>query len=908
MPPSNSDSNVTDSVDYPLLRTKLNVPLPRSNWINRPHLLKKLDKVAEGTLVLVSAPPGFGKTALLSEWIHQSGFAAAWVSLDTSDNDPARFLRYVINALQTVEKNIGRTALAELESPQLPTPDRLLTNLINDIATLPDQMVLVLDDYHLIDDPQIHSMVEFILDHLPSQLYLAIATRADPPLSIARLRVQEQLVEIRATDLSFNAKETTSFLNDSMTLGLTTQDISRLAIRTEGWIAGLQLAAISMLGRDDISEFIDSFTGGDHHIADYLIEEVLAQQPEQVRDFLLKTSILDHLSAQLCDAVSGRHDSRQMLTDLENDNLFVLPLDGQRQWYRYHRLFADLLIQRLSQDSPDILPELHRSASEWFEQNGMINEAIDHALAAEDFKRAIHLMEPHVWSVLMRQGEVSTLQRWLLSIPSDVIRNHPRISILSAWMLFFSLRTEEIESRLLEAEGALKTAPDRDISGELAAIRGTLLQMQGNLPAAIEQFRVALESVAEDNLTIRAIIGMDLGWSHMSTDNLAAASDHFTEAERLNKQLGYFTAALKSGCLLAEVHISQGHLNQADELYRQQLKNAEKWALIESPIMGLLYGGMSELALERNDLVLAAKHADNCMEAFRHGGPILSILMAHLIKADVACAMGNLKTAGSHFQEAEQIVDQLNIPIWSQRVKANQARLWIIWYLQNEDKQVRKHIEAWVETCSLSRTPHPLDTAIFLSSHTHDYEHLTLARALIMLDTPEEALEMCSWLLPASEKAGRQRSVVEILILHSLAQKTAGQDELALVSLERALELAEPEDYVRLFVNEGTPLVELLERISADDSKSRSKYLRKLLLAFKVPVSTKDESEPVDSLSDRELEVIKLIEAGLSNTEIAGKLFISLDTVKSHTKNINSKLHVHRRTQAVAKARELGLL
>jgi LuxR family maltose regulon positive regulatory protein len=394
----------------------------------------------------------------------------------------------------------------------------------------------------------------------------------------------------------------------------------------------------------------------------------------------------------------------------------------------------------------------------------------------------------------------------------------------------------------------------------------------------------------------------------MSTDNLAAASDHFTEAARLNKQLGYLTAALKSGCLLAEVHFSQGHLNQADELYRQQLKNAEKWALIESPIMGLLYGGMSELALERNDLSSATEHAGRCMEAFQHGGPVLSILMAHLIKADVASARGSFKDASSHFQEAEQIIDQLNLPIWSQRVKANQARLWIHNYIQNEDKSALQHIESWVETCSISRTSHALDTAIFLPGHTHDYEHLTLARALILLNTPEEALELLGWLLPAAEKAGRQRSVVEILILKSLALEAAGQDELALVSLDRVLVLAESEDYMRLFVNEGTPMAEMLEKISADDSKSRSKHLQKLLLAFKVPVSTKDESEPVDSLSDRELEVIKLIEAGHSNTEIAGKLFISLDTVKSHTKNINSKLHVHRRTQAVARARELGLL
>ncbi|MFC1619984.1 LuxR C-terminal-related transcriptional regulator, partial [Candidatus Neomarinimicrobiota bacterium] len=531
-----------------------------------------------------------------------------------------------------------------------------------------------------------------------------------------------------------------------------------------------------------------------------------------------------------------------------------------------------------------------------------------HALAAEDFKRAIHLMEPHVWSVLMRQGEVNTLQRWLLSIPDDVIRNHPRISILSAWMLFFSLRTEEIESRLLEAEGALNTAPDSDISGELAAIRGTLLQMQGNIPAATERFHVALESVAEDNLTIRAIIGMDLGWSYMSTDNLAAASNHFTEAARLNKQLRYFTAALKSGCLLAEVHISQGHLCQANELYEQQLKDAEKWALIKSPIMGLLYGGMSELALERNDLVLAAKHADNCMEAFHHGAPILSILMAHLIAADVAGAVGRFQDIRSHFQKAEQIVDQLSLPNWSQCVNANQARLWIMHYRQSGDEQARQHVETWVETCSISRTPHPLDTAIFLPSHTHDYEHLTLARALIMLNCPEEALELLHWLLPAAEKAGRQRSEVEILILQSLALRTAGQDEPALVSLERALVLAEPEEYVRLFLNEGTPMAEILEEMSAKESKVKPHYLRKLVLGLKVPVPTTEGAEPVDPLSGRELEVIKLIEAGLSNTEIAKELFISLDTVKSHTKNINSKLHVHRRTQAVARARELGLL
>ena len=848
------------------------------------------------------------KTALLSEWIHQSKIPAAWLSLDTSDNDPARFLRYLISALQTIENDIGRTALAELQSPQLPDLDILLSNLINDIDALPDRIVLVLDDYHLIDTPKVHGILEFILDHQPPQLYLAIATRADPSLPIARLRAQDQLTEIRANNLSFNAAETTLFLNDSMNLGLSTQDISRLVSRTEGWIAGLQLAAISMRDRSNVSEFIDSLTGDDRHIADYLVEEVLNLQPEHIRNFLLKTSILGSLSAPLCDAVTGHHDSQQLLDELDRSNLFITPVDERRQWYRYHRLFADLLTQRLSQDHADEMQELHRRASNWLEENSMFNEAIDHTLAAEDFEQAIQLMERHAWSILMKHGEVSTLQRWLQSIPSDIIYRHPRINIFGAWMLFFSLRIEEIESRLLEVERALETAPDKDVFGELTAVRGSLLQMQGNIPAATEQFHIAYESIREDNLTIRAIIGMSLGWTNISTDNLTAASDHLTEAARLNKQLGYFTAALKSGCLLAEVYIAQGHLHQADEYYHQQLKNAETWALHESPMMGLLYGGMSELALERNDLSLADDYADKCMEAFQHSGPVLSILMAHLIKSDVSFARGRFQDARSHFQEAEQIVDQLNLPNWSQRVKANQARLWILRSLQNGDEAAQQHIESWVETCNISKTPHALDTAIFLPGQTHDYEHLTLARALIILNKPQEALELLDWLLPSAVNAGRERSVLEILILKSLAMRAAGKEELAYVDLERALVMAEPEGYVRLLVNEGTSMAEMLEEMSARNSEVKSNYLRKLILSLKAPTPIIDGAEPVDPLSDRELEVVKLIEAGLSNTEIAKELFISLDTVKSHTKNINSKLHVHRRTQAVAKAKELGLL
>jgi LuxR family maltose regulon positive regulatory protein len=908
MATSNSTQTGTALADYPLLHTKLHIPPRRSDWVRRPHLLEKLKKSREATVILVSAPPGFGKTALLSEWIDQSKIPAAWLSLDPSDNDPARFLRYLISALQSIEKDIGRTALAELQSPQLPELDVLLSNLINDIDALPGRVVLVLDDYHLIDTPKVHGILEFILDHLPPHLYLAIATRADPSLPIARLRAQDQLTEIRGSDLSFNAAESASFLNDSMNLGLSAQDISRLVSRTEGWIAGLQLAAISMRDRSNVSEFIDSFTGDDRHIADYLVEEVLNQQPDRIRDFLLKTSILGSLSASLCDAVTGHNDSQRLLDELDRSNLFITPVDDRRHWYRYHRLFADLLVQRLSQDYSDEMRELHRRAANWLEEHGVINEAIDHTLAAEDFERAIRLMEQHAWAILMRQGEVSTLQRWLQSVPSDIMYGHPRMNIFGAWMLFFSLRIEEIESRLLEVERALETAPDKDVSGELAAVRGSLLQMQGNISAATEQFHIAYESIREDNLTIRAIIGMDLGWTNISTDNLVAASDHLAEAARLNKQLGYFTAALKSGCLLAEVHVAQGHLHQANELYQQQLKSAETWALHESPIMGLLYGGMSELALERNDLSLAADYADKCMEAFQHGGPVLSILMAHLIKSDVAFARGRFQDARSHFQEAEQIIDQLNLPNWSQRVKANQARLWILRSLQNGNEAAQQHIESWVETCNISKTPHALDTAIFLPGHTHDYEHLTLARALIMLNKPQEALDLLGWLLPAAEKAGRERSVVEILILKSVVLRSTGEEELAYVDLERALVLAEPEGYIRLFVNEGTPMAEMLEEMIVRDSEVKSNYLRKLILGLKAPAPAVEGEEPVDPLSDREMEVIKLIEAGLSNTEIAKELFISLDTVKSHTKNINSKLHVHRRTQAVAKARELGLL
>jgi LuxR family maltose regulon positive regulatory protein len=912
-------------VTTPLLTTKLYIPSPRPNLVPRSRLIRRLDKGLnlEHKLTLISAPAGFGKTTLLSEWAAGCGRPVAWVSLEKGDNDPVRFWAYFVVALQTVQADIGEAALATLQSPGVAgaaTPlsiEVLLTGLINEIAEISNPFALVLDDYHLLIEAQpIHDALAFLLDHLPPQMHLVIATRADPPLPIARLRGRGQVTELRQADLRFTLDEAAAFLNQVMGLELSTDDVAALASRTEGWIAGLQMAAASMQGRKDIASFVRAFTGSNRYILDYLVEEVLQRQPSHIQTFLLQTSILDRLTSPLCNAVIGdwildiaeqtqypisNIQSQTILEYLESSNLFIVPLDNQRRWYRYHRLFADLLRQRLHQTHPDLVPTLHRRASEWHEQNGLTAEAIDHALSAEDFERAADLVEQAAEATLMR-SEVATFLNWVETLPDELVRARPTLCVFHAWALLWrGLPVDDIELRLQDVGGDIDLA-----LGKAVALRGFIAIFQGQWARATELCRQALEQLPEDDVFLRSISTWILSISELANGDLRTGSRALDEVVSMSQEAGNVMIAVPAVCHLARLSIRQGQLHKAKAIYQRALKLGTTESGQRLPIASEALIGLGELSYEWNDLESAARYLEESIELSQQWSGIAA-LDAYIPLAHVRQAQGDIDGARDAIHKAQEIsvkTDALEAD--DLFVALVQARLWV----------AQGNLEAamrWAEERGLEEGSDSLEleeSDDFFSSRLRKYEHLVLARLLTAQGRPEEVLALLEPLLLRMEQQGRTDLLIEIQTLRALAYQAKGGIEQALSALERALSLAEPGGYVRTFVDKGSPMAQLLYEAAA--RRLAPAYIGRLLAAFPVseakPPSPVLPAEMIEPLTGRELEVLQLIAEGLSNREIAQQLVLSLPTVKWHTSNIYGKLGVKNRTQAVAKARALGIL
>lgn len=897
----------------PLLVTKLYIPPLRSELVPRPRLVERLNQglgsgwPAEGSftrkLTLVSAPAGFGKTTLLSEWLNSGREAspplqAAWLSLDPGDNDPARFLAYIIAALQGLKPGLGEAALSAYRSPQPPPMEAVLAALLNELADLPTPAVLILDDYHLIEAQPVHDMLAFLLEHLPPRLHLVIATRADPPLPLARLRARGQLVEVRAAGLRFDPHEAAAFLNQAMGLDLTAKDIAALEARTEGWIAGLQLAALSLerrqsQGDSDLSGFIQDFAGDDRYVVDYLAEEVLRGQPESVQTFLLQTSILSRLCAPLCNAVTGQTDSQATLQALERANLFVVALDQKQIWYRYHQLFADLLRQRLERIQAEQIPVLHRRAGEWYEQNSWQAEAIDHALAAEDFERAAQLIVRSLWAVVAR-GERATVLGWLAALPGEMVRSRPRLCLAAAWGSLAAMNLDAIEPHLQAAELALCALPPADQSpallGEIATIRTTLASLRGDVPRIIELGRQALVHLPKEEIFLRGTVTNALGAGYEASGETAAAGRAFAQAADLCRRASNPVVALISLCNLGRTQELQGRLNQAQDTYRQAIHFAAEQGEPPLPVTGLAHVGLGGLRLEWNDLPAAARHLQEGLELGRRLGIVEIQVVGHTMLAHVYQAQGETSSALEAAGEAEQLGQRYQVSAGtSARIAASQARLWI----------TRGDLAAaarWARQSGLGVEVEP--------ASSREFEQITLAWLLLAQGEPGKAARLLEGLLAAAQAQGRLGSEIEILTLLALARQGQRDSDRALATLTQALALAEPEGYIRTFVGKGRPMADLLHQVAAP--VVLLPYVSELLAAFDAPAST--AQPPVDPLSERELEVLRRIAAGLSNREIAAQLVITEGTAKWHVNNILGKLQVKRRTEAVARAREMGLL
>ena len=623
LPPGDTPGSTSEQL---LLVTKLALPPVRADLVPRPRLTNQLQLGIQRPLTLIAAPAGFGKTTLLSTWLEHAPLPAAWISLESGDDDLTRFWSYVFTALSRVHPGSGTSALALLQASTLsplPPIEIVLSVWINELATLPHQVALVLDDYHLITAQPIHRAVTYLLDHLPPQLHLVMATRADPPLSLARLRARGHLTEIRAADLRFNSEEVMAFLTQALGLNLSAGEIAVLEARTEGWIAGLQLAALSMRGRNDIPDFLEAFTGSHHYIIDYLVQEVLARQPEPVQTFLLQTAILEQLHGSLCEAVmgvigqpGGEASGQAMLEQLEQANLFLTPLDDERRWYRYHQLFAEALRHRLQRKDPTLVPELHRRASAWYEQQGLTHDAVHHALAATDFAQAARLIE-QAFNSLVRRGEIATLQRWVAALPDELVRSNIEIAVLQGWLLFVSGKNDAAELHLQDIERTFGINPASDehseqqtipsgafsqaeIRGRIAAIRASIAVTQRDLPRTITLSRLALEYLPKESMA-RAYVAWYLGKAHWLSGAMGAASIALAEASHVSWEVNHLYAVFLVTHDLAHLQILQGHLHQADQTYRQALQQAlERGG--HQPAMGPAYVGRGNLEREWNHL------------------------------------------------------------------------------------------------------------------------------------------------------------------------------------------------------------------------------------------------------------------------------------------------------------------
>jgi len=852
----------------------------------------------------------------VSEWVQLHERPVAWLSLDENDNDLTRFLTYLIAALQEIEENIGIDVQEALNTSQSPRAETLVTLLINEIDAYKSQIILVLDDCHLITNPSIFDIVDFLLDHLPPTMNMILIGRVDPPISLSRLRGQGEMTEIRTNDLRFTENEINIFLNDLMKLDLEHEDISTLDSRTEGWIAGLQLAALSLRGREDKKEFVAAFSGSHHYIIDYLVDEVKSRQPEEIQKFLCQTSILERLSAPLCDAVLEISTSHQILRKLEEANLFLIPLDDERRWYRYHHLFDEFLKQCLRENQSTVIPDLHQRASGWYERNGIMDEAVRHALIGEDFENAAHLVEQN-GMLMLERSELAALMKWVDALPEDQVRIHPRLCVFHAWTLRLSGSPYEIvESRIQDAELALENAGWHPT--QMKPIEKSLLPVKEahNLWAhifAIRAFQAVYRedidrvfkmaekayTYSPDEKFVKSSLRFALGWAHRLSGDLEAAYQSFAESSALSQAAGNFYMAVSTRCRAAFGLVLAGKLLQAEQDFQDALRLAASKDGRQYPVAGYAYVYLGGIHYEWNDLETAKEYSFAGIQLCERVGFIMDQAVGYVNLARLDIAERDLDGAQEACQSAWELSQLMKDYVYVRRwVEDCRVRLWTA--QGNYDA-----LRSWVQTSDLKIEDDP--------NFRRDIDHIILARALVTLgkEQPmgthlENALGLLDRLLEMSEKAGWRGKGIEILVLQSLALQAAGQDEAALRSLERALSLAEPEGYVRTFIDEGEPMAMLLRQTDVNKD-----YVNELLAAFE-PSRTKVQkvvTQPlVEPLTEREWEVLCLLGTELSGPEISRELLVSLNTMRTHTKNIYSKLAVSNRRAAIHRAEELNLI
>lgn len=917
---------MTDTMETPILTTKLYRPPPRAGLVPRARLCRELDAGLQRghKLTLVAGPAGCGKTTLVSEWIHMRDLAVAWVSLDGNEDDPVRFWTYVVSALQRADPALGRTVAPVLRAPQHPAIDNLTIALINDLAErlrgVTTPLILVLDDYHTITTPEIHAALDLFIDHLPPSLHVILTSRSEPPLSLSRFRGRGQLTEITPADLRFTLEETQRLLNAELALDLADEEISALSERTEGWAVGLQLAALSLQRQatGDRRASIRAFTGNDRLIADYLVDEVLERQPAHIRGFLLETSILDRISSDLCDVLTERQDSRQIIARLDADNLFVIPLDSRRTWYRYHHLFAGLLRHRLAaQTTPERVAMLHRRASDWHAEAGFAEAAISHALRAGDRDRAVVLITEHIQPALLR-GELRLAHHWLSALGEDMLKNHPILCIAQAWSTM-SQSIELCRQWLVQAESLAeetRAGEDQSVVAHAAALRVAIARTTEAPPKQILALcRKALAATPAADSELRALVTFWMGQTALTLGDAKAAERAFTQVNRIERQSGNRTTTLAMNGIRAWRRLSEGRLTAAAAICRETLQ-----AFVEPaeeagkpyPMACYPYIVLGQVHLAWNELETATRYLTRGTEL----GALTTT--ERPVRDEGAAALARIHGIHGDFERGFALLAETETTsrLWlpeGGEIPMHRARLWLLKARIENDSRALAQAGAWAEMLSVD--------------HPHDYAQDRLTRIEIRIEQQrrqsepelEPVLQALDAELDRAKAVDHLRWRIEALTLKALALQVQRREAPAVAALVEALALAGPEHFVRHWLDRGSPMAQLLARVR--DHARVGAYVRELPAempgdtdrsaqreAPPAAAPTGDPDGPIEPLTPREREILKIIAGGATNAEIAQDLHISMNTVKTHITHIFGKLGATHRTEAVARGRELALL
>ena len=897
-------------MSLPLLQTKFHIPALRPTLVARPRLFTKLNEGMNGKLTLLSAAAGFGKTTLICDWLRQTTLPAVWLSLDAADNDLPRFLRYLIGALQCPQPTLGQETLPLLQLPQTLPVDEILTALLNELTTLTQKLILVLDDYHVIEAPPIHQALSFLVEHGPPQLHLVITSRANPPLPLARWRGRGELTELRAADLRFTDGETTHFFQPFAQAGLTPADLALLTERTEGWIVGLQLAALSLEQQRNVAGFVQNFSGSNRFILDYLLEEVLAQRSADVQTFLLTTSILERMCGPLCDALLGDTVGRPaslVLPELEGANLFVIALDDERYWYRYHHLFAGVLQQRLRQTMPQRITELHQRASHWFEEQGLLDEAVEYARRAGDLGRVTLLVEQEIRVLIMR-GFSDLAKRWLATLPDASIQERPRLLIAQAWLRLFEVPIGDLEAPLRQAEHILAQTTDQPAAAtsallaEIMSMRAVEIAISGKA-AALSLTQEALRLAGPDNRFVQSIISYALAILDWGRGQWSVVPETFERAIVAAQATGNVIIAASVRYHFAMLQLEHGDFASAEALlaasaaFAYSQPNLWPWPIVDS-----VQVGRGRLCYERNELAAALPLLQTGIELAQRRRNLYVIIEGYLTLAWVQQALGAEAAAQQALDQAAALVSKATRPGTAQLVAAQQARLWLA---QGKWEQATQ----WAQTQTVAATIGLMteDPACALALAAIDIAQgaTTAQHALALLD--QMAATAVDW-------AGRH---LQICLLRALALQRLGREAAARQALQQALTLGESAGYVRRLVDGGPALLPLLAQLPA--TVYRDQIMAALAGEPASTVSHKPTTNDdmrgravakqslIEPLSERELEVLRLVVADASNQEIADQLVITVGTVKHHMTNILGKLGVRNRWAAIRRVEELGL-